>query len=95
LIAAKDEFDRSVDPIRSFIYENAREGDKAKMSEVWPVYAAWCTATHRKALGKQRFNERLSGLPGIRRVQVNGTEYYKGMSLTKSEGDYATTALWY
>ena len=59
-MAAKEEFELAVDPVRGFMRECARPGGSTEQAEVYPVYVAWCHEQARRPLGKQKFNDRVA-----------------------------------
>lgn len=90
MIEAKEEFELAVDPLRLFLKEAAERDPMGAtpISQVYPVYNAWCGQQQRKGLSKHQFNERLATMPGVERVKRDGVETFKGMVLTKTATDF-------
>lgn len=94
LVAAKEEFELAVDPVRGFMRECARAGGSTEQAEVYPVYVAWCHEQTRRPLGKQKFNDRVAALPGITKVKSAGIDTFQGMTLVKFAEDFASATSW-
>ncbi|MCX6401492.1 MAG: phage/plasmid primase, P4 family [Propionibacteriales bacterium] len=91
MLAAKSEFELAVDPVRGFMTECATPGGSEALSDIYPVYLAWCHEQSRRPLGKQKFNERIASLPGITKLKTSGIDTFKGMTLSKHAEDFPAT----